>query len=91
MRPVFHTNFSKSYELDEEDHFHVKGQTMRVTEGETVTLSCPVLGYPRPTTEWLKDDVPVGKLSAIDASFSTFYSCEGSKLFSLCQLLLIEG
>lgn len=68
MRPVFHTNFSKSYELDEEDHFHVKGQTMRVTEGETVTLSCPVLGYPRPTTEWLKDDVPVASTEQI-----TFY------------------
>ncbi|VDM43201.1 unnamed protein product, partial [Toxocara canis] len=65
MRPVFHTNFSRSYELDEQDHFRVKGQTIRVTEGETVTLSCPVVGYPRPTVEWLKDDIPVASTEQI--------------------------
>lgn len=60
MRPVFHFNNSKNYETDGENYFHLKGPAVRATEGETVTLSCPVIGFPKPTIEWFKDNVTVG-------------------------------
>ncbi|VDK65801.1 unnamed protein product [Anisakis simplex] len=65
MRPVFHANSSKIYEFDKDDHFHIKSLAVRATEGETVLLNCPVIGYPKPTVEWLKDNVPVGGLSFV--------------------------
>lgn len=59
MRPVFHTNYSKTLETVGDDYFHVKAPILRVTEGETVTLNCPVVGFPLPTIKWLKDGVLV--------------------------------
>ncbi|VDM51300.1 unnamed protein product [Toxocara canis] len=34
---------------------------MRVTEGETLVIDCPILGFPQPTIEWLKDNASIGK------------------------------
>lgn len=69
MRPVFHTNHSKLFETVGDDHFHLMAPTVRVTEGETVILSCPVYGYPKPSVEWFKDDVPVGESYVIGSQF----------------------
>lgn len=61
VRPVFHTNHSKTLETVGDNLFRLKAPLLRATEGETVTLGCPVYGFPTPTVEWFKDDVPVGQ------------------------------
>lgn len=61
VRPVFHVNHSKTLDAVGDNRFRVKTSVLRATEGETVTLSCPVRGFPVPTIQWYKNDVPVGK------------------------------
>lgn len=56
MRPVFHTNISRGYEITENDRYHITSPQVKVTEGDSVTLSCPVIGWPKPTVEWTKND-----------------------------------
>ncbi|VDM97247.1 unnamed protein product [Thelazia callipaeda] len=65
MRPVFHVNHSKVLETVGDDHFRVRAPTLRAIEGETVTLDCPVRGFPKPTVEWLKNDVPVASTEQV--------------------------
>ncbi|VDO20564.1 unnamed protein product [Brugia timori] len=62
MRPIFHVNHSKILDAVGDNHFRVRASVLRVTEGETVTLSCPVRGFPEPTIQWYKNDIPVGEL-----------------------------
>lgn len=56
MRPVFHSNVSRGYTIVDENRFHIKASAVKVTESESVVLSCPVVGYPEPTVRWLKDN-----------------------------------
>ncbi|MCP9259829.1 Tyrosine-protein kinase-like otk [Dirofilaria immitis] len=65
MRPVFHVNNSKTLDAVGDNHFHVKAPVLRATEGETVTLNCPVWGFPEPTIQWYKNDVPVASTEQI--------------------------
>ncbi|VDN18122.1 unnamed protein product [Gongylonema pulchrum] len=65
MRPVFHTNHSKMLETAGDNFFRVKAPLVRATEGETVILSCPVYGYPKPTIVWYKDDALVASTEQI--------------------------
>ncbi|CAG9533046.1 unnamed protein product [Cercopithifilaria johnstoni] len=65
MRPVFHVNHSKTLDAVGDNHFRVKASVLRATEGETVILSCPVRGFPEPTTQWYKNDVPVASTEQI--------------------------
>ncbi|VDN60628.1 unnamed protein product [Dracunculus medinensis] len=65
MRPVFHSNRTKAFEIFDDDRFHLKAPSIRATEGETVLLDCPVIGFPEPSIKWYKDDVPVASTEQI--------------------------
>jgi hypothetical protein len=61
MRPIFHTNGSIRLEVpDDDDKFSVTATTVKFSEGDTVVLNCPAVGYPYPDIEWFKNDKPVG-------------------------------
>ncbi|OZC12096.1 immunoglobulin I-set domain protein [Onchocerca flexuosa] len=72
MRPVFHVNNSKTLEAVGDNHFHVKTSILRATEGETVTINCPVRGFPEPTIKWYKNDVPVAEIVIASTEQVTF-------------------
>jgi hypothetical protein len=57
MRPVFHTNGSTRFEVpDDDDKFTVTATSIKFSEGDTVTLSCPAISYPAADIEWFKND-----------------------------------
>uniref|UniRef100_A0A915PYZ0 Ig-like domain-containing protein n=1 Tax=Setaria digitata TaxID=48799 RepID=A0A915PYZ0_9BILA len=99
MRPVFHVNHSKTLEVVGDDHFRVRASVLRATEGETVTLTCPVRGFPEPVTQWYKNDVPVAsteqvtflendlQIAKVEFDDEGIYSCVARNSFSI----IIDG
>uniref|UniRef100_A0A0R3RYR0 Ig-like domain-containing protein n=1 Tax=Elaeophora elaphi TaxID=1147741 RepID=A0A0R3RYR0_9BILA len=95
MRPVFHVNHSKTLDAVGDNHFRLKASVLRVTEGETVTLSCPVRGFPEPTVQWYKNDVPVAsteqitflekdlQIAKVEFDDEGVYSCVARNSFSI--------
>ncbi|KHN78074.1 Tyrosine-protein kinase-like otk [Toxocara canis] len=77
MRPVFHVDVASNFEIDKHDPFHVISPILRVTEGETLVIDCPILGFPQPTIEWLKDN------ASIDTSVQRItYEKKGIKIWN---------
>ncbi|VDM09589.1 unnamed protein product [Wuchereria bancrofti] len=95
MRPIFHVNHSKILDAVGDNHFRVRASVLRVTEGETVTLNCPVRGFPEPTIQWYKNDIPVAsteqitflekdlQIAKVEFDDEGIYSCVAQNSFSI--------
>lgn len=92
MRPILHvennTNLRFEQAPDEKDSFSFIARSTHSIENDTVELNCPVLGYPIPGIEWLKDSIPINKSAVItgrkrrnsDEVFGPKYAIRGNKL-----------
>ncbi|CAB05773.2 Zwei Ig domain protein zig-1 [Caenorhabditis elegans] len=85
-RPVVH---SHEHFTEHEGHeFHLESTGTTVEKGESVTLTCPVTGYPKPVVKWTKDSAPLALSQSVSMEGSTVivtnanytdagtYSCE---------------
>jgi hypothetical protein len=48
--------------VNENNPYEFTGSSTQATENDTVSLHCPVIGYPNPEVIWLKDGNPIGYL-----------------------------
>uniref|UniRef100_A0A183CTM9 Ig-like domain-containing protein n=1 Tax=Globodera pallida TaxID=36090 RepID=A0A183CTM9_GLOPA len=56
MRPVLEANASMRFDRPEEANaFAWVGPSNKMAAGESATVRCPVVGYPKPTLSWSKD------------------------------------
>lgn len=55
-RPVFHWNISVAFESINDELFYAKLCPLYGTVGGNVSIKCPVIGFPKPNVDWLKDN-----------------------------------
>ncbi|EFO90606.1 CRE-ZIG-1 protein [Caenorhabditis remanei] len=56
-RPIVH---SHEHFTEHEGHeFHLESAGYTIEKGESVTLTCPVTGYPKPVVKWTKNGSPL--------------------------------
>ncbi|PIC50453.1 hypothetical protein B9Z55_001340 [Caenorhabditis nigoni] len=85
-RPIVH---SHEHFTEHEGHeFHLESTGTTIEKGESVSLTCPVTGYPKPVVKWTKDGAPLALSSSVSMEGTTVilssvnytdagtYSCE---------------
>lgn len=92
-RPVVH---SHEHFTEHEGHeYHLESTGNTVETGESVNLTCPVTGFPKPNVKWTKDGAPLALsksvtmegstiiLSSVSYAEAGIYSCEAVNEYTL--------